>query len=261
MKKATGFLILLLFLLPSAVWAPIDISMSPPKMEFHLKPKKKVREVIEIENNGFKPVHLKVYVTGFSIQENGDLIFSDSNHSAKEWIKVSPDELTIKPYDYGMVRYEISVPEGTSRGSCTASIMIEEMLPPEDIQKRTQFIIKGRMAHIVYVNVGKPDYHGLIESFQMKEEEGLLKGSLNIKNEGDYYFRTKGNVTIQQNKKKTKEISLPNIPVLCRGKRTIEFTAATDDLAPGVYLALLSLDIGSKTPLEAKTEFSIPGKN
>lgn len=261
MKKIWGLLILFLFLFPSAVWAPIDISMAPPKMEFHLKPKKKVREVIDIENNGFKSVRLKVYVTGFSIRENGDLVFARDAHSAESWIKVAPGEMTIKPYDYGTVRYEIAVPEGASRSSCTASIMIEEMLPPEESQKQTQFILKGRMAHIVYVNVGKPDYQGQIGSFHVEEELGILKCSLNIQNDGDYYFRTKGSLTIQLDKKKIKEIPLPNIPILCHKKRNLEFSAATDDLAPGKYLASLTVDIGAKKPLQAKAEFSISGKD
>lgn len=258
MKKSWVLLISLLFLFPSVVQAPLDISMAPPKLEFHLKPKKKVREVIEIENRGFKPVRLKVYVTGFSIQENGDLVFSRDSHSAEKWIKVTPSEMTIKPYDFGTVRYEIAVPEGALKGSCTASIMIEEVLPPEDEQKKTQFIIKGRMAHIVYVNIGKPDYRGQIGSFQIAEESGLLKYSIKIKNDGDYYFRTRGRLTIQQDNKKVKEIPLPNIPILCHAERNLEFTVAKDDLAPGEYAAFLSLDIGSKTPLQAKAEFSIP---
>ncbi len=262
MKKIKGLLILILFFIPSLILAPIDISMSPPKMEFHLKEKKKVREVIELENRSFKPIHLKVYTAGFSIEEDGDLIFSREDSSAEEWIKVSPGELTIKPYDYGIVRYEIHVPEGSPAGSYTASIMIEEILPPEESKKPTQFIIKGRMAHIVYANIGKPDYKGKIEWFKVEREEDKLIFSFYLKNEGDFYFRTKGSIKIIGEKEKNiKEIFLPNVPVLRRTNRIIEVSTSSKDLSLGKYRALLLLDIGTKTSLQAQTEFSISGSN
>lgn len=259
MKKTGMLLAIFIFLLPCTVLAPMAISMMPPKMEFYLKPKKKVREVIELENRGFKPTRLKVYVTGFSIQEKGNLNFSRKDYTAEKWIKINPNELEIKPYDYGLVRYEIRVPEGTSAGSYTACIMIEEVIEPKRGEKRAQFIIKGRLAHIIYVNVGKPNYQGKIEWLKVKKKKGKLIFSFGLKNEGNFYFRTEGRLKIE-GEKGVREIPIPNLPVLRQTSRIIEVTIPKG-LPLGKYRALLSLDIGAKTPLKAETEFAITESN
>lgn len=262
MKKLHFAIIFLFLLFPSQVFTQISITMTPPRMEFYLDGKKKVQEAFELENKGYQPVYLKIYVTGFSVEENGTLLFSTKQNSAEQWIKVNPAELTIKPHDFAIVRYEVKLPDGTPQGSYTASVMVEELLPPEQSAKKTQFILKGRLAHIVYVNVGKPEYKCQLESFKTEKKEDKLVFSLSLKNEGDFSFRTQGSIDIRSGKeKKITEIALPNVPVLRDSRRIIEVSAPSRDLPAGTYSAALSLDIGAKSPVQALSEFSITGTN
>lgn len=260
MKRLRILFALLIFLVPSHVLAPLSITMAPPRKEFFMGGKKKAQEVIEIENKGYQPVRLKVYVSGFTIDEKGSLAFSSSDRSAEEWIKVKPTELTIQPYDYNMVRYEVKVPDGAKDGSYTASIMIEEIPPPDSDESRTHFLIKGRMAHIIYVNLGNPEYSCQVEWFKMERKEGQLAFIFCLKNEGDFCFRTHGSISILgKDEKNRKEVAVPDLPVLPRSKRIIEVMTPSYDLPEDTYTASLSIDIGAKSRIQAISEFAIPG--
>ncbi|MBW2145670.1 MAG: DUF4148 domain-containing protein [Deltaproteobacteria bacterium] len=261
MKKISVLAFLFIFLFSSVALAAMAVSMAPPNNTFYLKPKKKTREVIELENRGFRPVRLKVYQAGFSIDEEGDLRFTPGEYSAEGWIRLNPEALKISPYDYGVVRYEIRVPEKVAPGSYTASIMVEEEIELPEGEKTAQFMIKGRLAHIIYVHVGKPVFVGRIEGLQACREKEDVKVVFTVINEGDFLFRLKGKLKIQNSEGKTfKELVVPNVPVLRRSRRRIRMTVP-NGLSPGTYGAVLSLDIGAKSPLKAKTDFSVAGSD
>lgn len=257
MKKILFFFALLFLFYPAKSFAPIAVSISPPKMEFTTGAGKKVKELIEVKNQDIVPVNLKVYSTGFSISNDGGLTYSSGkSYSAEDWIKLVPDKLSIRPDDYNVVRYEIQVPEGTPNGSYTASIQIEEMKEEAVGVQRAQMQIKGRLAFIIYVNVGKPNCRGSIESFNASLDQNNIKFRVRLRNDGIYYIRPQGKIIIEKNGARVKEVPYPNLPLLARQARTTEVTIPRD-LGPGSYRAVVSLDIGASKTLDAATNFSL----
>jgi hypothetical protein len=257
MKKIFLFLAFLILFYPAKSFAPIAVSISPPKMEFTTKAGKKVKDLIEVKNQDIVPVNLKVYAAGFSIGDDGGLNYSSKkSYSAEDWIRLVPDTLSIKPDDYNVVRYEIQVPEGTPNGSYTASIQIEEVKDEPVGLQRAQMQIKGRLAFIIYVNVGKPAYSGTIESFDVSLDQSNIKFRVRLRNDGNYYIRPQGKIIIEKDGAKVKEVPYPNLPLLARQARTTE-VAIPRDLGSGSFKAVVSLDIGASKTLDAATNFSL----
>lgn len=252
------FLVVLpLLLIPASSIAGMAVSISPPKMEFNLGPGKKKKEVIEVKNQGTTPVELKVYTTGFSISEDGGLNYvSRRSYSAEGWLRVVPDHLSIRPDDYSVVRYEVQVPEGTPNGSYTASVQIEEIQGEVEGTQRAQVQLKGRLAYIIYVNVGKPVRKGSIESFNVSTGSDNIRFRVRLRNSGIYYIRPRGKIVVEKGGKKVREEHYPNLPVLARQTRTTEVKMPRD-LGPGSYKATVTVDIGTGTPLKAVANFSL----
>lgn len=242
---------------PFDCFAPMSVSMNPPNREFIMKPGKMEREIIELENQGEASTKFTVAPGGFTIAPDGGLLFVSSDYSAERWLKVSPDRLEIQPADYGVVRYEIQVPEGTPEGSYTASVLIEEdkAIPPGE--QRAQFQIKGRLSHIIYVNVGAPDYKVSLVGFDVKPSKEGIKYGIRVANNGIYYYRPKGNIKIEG--KTSKEISVPTIPVLRGTTRTLE-AVVPNDLPPGSYKATVTMEIEKKPSMQMTREFTVSAK-
>lgn len=249
--------VLLILLIPTSSNAGMEVSISPPRMEFNLGPGKKKKEVIEVKNQGPTPVELKVYTTGFSISEDGSLNYaSRRSYSAENWLRVVPDKLSIRPDDYSVVRYEVQVPEGTRNGSYTASVQIEEVQGEVEGTQRAQVQLKGRLAYIIYVNVGKPVYKGSIESFGASAGPEEIRFRVRLRNSGIYYIRPRGKIVVEKGGKKVREEHYPNLPVFAGQSRTTEVKIPRD-LGPGSYKATVTIDIGTGTPLSAVTNFSL----
>lgn len=257
MKKTFWLTILLLCIFPLDLFAPMAVSISPPKMEFTLEGGKTAKEVIEIKNQDVVPVNLKLYVSGFSIKDDGSLEYeSKRSFSAENWIKLVPETMTIRTEDYDVARYEVQVPEGTPKGSYTASVLVEEVKDEAVGIQRAQMQLKGRLAYIVYVNVGKPVHQGAIESISASSDESNVKFKVRVRNDGSYYIRPQGKIVIERGGAKVKEVPYPNLPLLSRQTRTTEVTVPKD-FGFGAFRAVVSLDIGSSKTLEAVTNFSL----
>lgn len=242
---------------PFDSFAPMAVSMNPPNREFTMKPGKMEREIIEFENQGQVPTNFTVAPGGFTIAPNGNLLFENSGYSAEKWIKVSPNKITIVPNDYSVVRYEVAVPEGTPDGSYTASILIEEdrEIPPGE--QRAQFLLKGRLSHIVYVNVGNPEYNVSLQGFDIRVDKDGIKYGVRVANNGIYYYRPRGSIKIEG--KASKEVPLPAMPVLRGTTRTLEMSVP-NDLPPGTYKAIATMEAEKKPSQQLTREFTVPAR-
>lgn len=258
MKRAIwGILIVAILVFPFDGFAPLSVSMNPPNREFIMKPGKMEREIVELENQELTPARFKISAGGFTIAPDGGLLFENSSYSAEPWIKVSPQKMEILPNDYGVVRYEIMVPEGTPNGSYTASVLIEEDKEPMPGEQRAQFQLKGRLSHIVYVNVGNPEYNVNLSGFDIRVDKDAIKYSIRVANSGIYYYRPRGTIKIEG--KGSKEIPMPTIPVLRGTTRSLE-TSVSNDLAPGSYKATVTMEVEKKPSLQLTREFTVPAK-
>lgn len=244
----------------SHAWAPMSVSMNPPKMEFIMKAGQAKQEVIELENKGVKSFQYRVYKTGFGIGEGQQLNFTEAEkNSAAPWISFVPETGEVKPYDYGVVRYKVDVPKGIPDGSYTAAVMIEEIKELPEGEQRAQFLVKGRFAHIVYVNIGKPQYQVAVESLSVSEKSDQVQCGIRLKNAGKYDYRPSGMLIIEKGKQKVKEVPIPTIPILRETTRTLQ-TTLPKDLPAGTYRVKWELDVEGQDKIRGSKDFTLTGK-
>ncbi len=237
-----------------------DITMTPINTRLSIKPNKKAKQVIEIKNRGYEDIKLKIYTTGYSQTKDGSPSYSSGPYTAEKWITITPEQLVIRPYDIGAIRFEVTTPE-IPPGSYMASVMIEPIVTETDEQKQeqkssAQFTMVGRLGHIVFIDVGKPIYNVKIESFGTTKESGKDKFAFRIRNTGKFNYPAKGVIKIESGGKKIKEILTGHGLVLRDSSRTIAIDMPSK-LAPGSYNAILTLDGNEKEKLEARTAFTI----
>ncbi len=265
MKKIT-WLICFVFLFASAkAFAGVSMSMTPSHTVFQLKPGKKERQVIEIKNSGYKLLKLESLVSGFSQDNSGSLSYSSGPYTAEKWITIAPKELVVRPYDFGVVRFEVRVPDDPAPppGSYTAAVIIrqafDEAAKEQKEEKKTaetDIKIGAQFAHPVYIDVGKPTYSAKIESFEVKREKDKTVFVLGLRNTGVFDYPTTGVIKIESGGKKIQEIATRRATV-ARGKsRTITIDVPSK-LAPGSYQAILSLNLNKDQKLEARTTFTL----
>ncbi len=240
------------------------VSSSPASMTLYLNPGKSAREVIELKNEGSRPVGLRVYATGYFEDEKGEGRSERGKLTAEKWFSVAPTELTLNPMDYGIIRYEVKIPEAPppAPGTYGATVMIEQK--PDFATKKggsdtgakaTGIRVLGSIGHVVAVNIGKiTGYDVKLESFDLnKEKTNFL---IKVRNSGNFLYAYRGELKIYSGDKKIKEIRVPAVGVWPGSVKTRK-VKVPKDLKPGTYSADLNIGGKEQGSLNAKINFTI----
>lgn len=265
MKKIMWIVCFVVLFTYAKAFAGVAMSMTPSLTQLRLEPGKKTRQVIEIRNAGYKLLKLESMVSGFSQESSGSSSYLSGPFTAEKWITITPKDLVVRPYDFGVVRFEVRIPEDPAPppGSYKASIVIRQAFdaPKQGAEKemkkaKAAIMMGAQFRHPVYIDVGKPTYSAQIESFGVQREKGKTVFVLTLRNTGVFNYRTTGVIKIESGGKMIKEVSARRGTV-ARGKRKTIIIDMPSKLAPGSYQAILSLDLNKGQKLEARTAFTL----
>ena len=102
----------------------------PTWVEFAINSGKQVSKIIHIQNQGSESIEIKAYVMDFSIDREGNFIFSEAGHesySASRWLSLEQTELEIAPGESREVQVSISAPAVVEPGGHYSALFFEAM--------------------------------------------------------------------------------------------------------------------------------------
>ncbi len=146
-----GIFLLLAVLIPVGIWA--SISVSPTLFELQIPRGKSYTDAIRVVNVGKAGITIKVYLSDFDFQANGNIFFPDAGtgkYSLAGLLRVNPTSLDVEPGEEKFVRFTITMPqdlEGEHQG-----ILFFETLPKgiKNTVEGRQVMVSARVGAGIY---------------------------------------------------------------------------------------------------------------
>jgi len=113
--KKKAFLSLFLFLaalIPVVIWA--SISVSPTLFELQIPRGQSYTDAIRVMNVGKAGITVKVYLSDFDFQTNGNIRFLDAGtgeYSLSDYLRLNPTSLDLEPGEEKFVRFTVTMPQ------------------------------------------------------------------------------------------------------------------------------------------------------
>ena len=261
--KAIKYLIIctgVLFFLVQTGSSQIYFGITPIRVEHAGNPGDSITDIFYIRNNSDSPIRIRAYSENWILPSNGPPSFIGSEtapYSRREWIKVNPQDFRLNAKEVKMIRYTISIPDGTETGGYHASVSFENVPLTTDDPASSRMMFTGKIAAAVYIKVGDIQPNGEIHDLIYHAEEKKEEIWLMVKNTSRTHFRVKGSIKLTRaSDGKSLTIDIPNEVVLSEGERTIK-CLIPENLEKGSYHAFCKLDIGRRELLGLEKEFII----
>lgn len=238
----------------------IYFGISPIRAEHRLNPGESLTEVFEVRNNAPGPIRLKVFVENWHILPTGTPAFIGSTatpYSCKDWIIVNPQDFRLNPGELRSVRYTVTIPSDAPIAGYHASVSFETVPETTGAQAGSRMLFTGKIAAVVYVNVGKPAIEGDLVDLTMGTREGAQAVVLALENTGRTHYRTKGKILVYDAAdNKIIDVPLPDDVLLPESRKNVA-CALPRPLDPGTYRVVCSLDIGRPEIIEMERTLEV----
>ncbi len=256
--------------------AQISLSFAPMLVELTAAPGSvNTFEIVMTNDSKAATADFLVYTADLVQKTNGDYEVVDagkSERSCAKWIKLSTDKAAVEPSGTFAVKGVLTVPRGASGGRYAAVVfelvpearqgepafastkfvqrfvtVVELSIPARQVQKRLD--ITG--FHVVHASE-KPAYAGIYG----RQAVVLLA---EIRNEGDTHVSARGSMILRDSTgKRLREIPLGAGRGIVIPGATINLGSVLPaGLAPGDYVADISVKYGGLRPASAKIPFSV----
>lgn len=209
LKALLFFAVSFLFLVPSALEAHAQtakgFTVSPPTVQFKLKPGAKAEKVLKITNNSAEATEFLANVQDFIVTDSKgspELLpegaMPDNKFAASTWATVLPDRFTIQPGQSTTTTLYLQVPADARPGGRYISVAFRPQTAgaPEG----SGAVINTVVASLVYLTVdGKITENAEVIRFGAPtfSEYGPITLSAEIKNLGDMHINPKASVEIK----------------------------------------------------------------
>jgi len=250
--------------LPSGGSAAFELGISPVRWEASGNPGDTLRIAVALASGARTVQAVQVRVGDWTLTEDGAPLFAQAGelpNSAAAWLRLQPEEMSIRPRQRKIVRVSLKIPEGTPQGSYVAALFFSQ--PQEEAEGReaaASMFIRGQLAFLIYVTVGdaKPDGEILECAWRELASGKSLSPAVKIRNRGDAHLRVNGVASARAPSGKTFEAALPGVPILPGQTRWVYVGFPEPGPSAGEPLDLtLRLDLGRgeeevKTRIEGK---------
>ncbi len=222
----------------------------PPRFEAAAKPGETYRNVIEIRHESTVPARYIMRTADWSLDAAESPVFEYALQpgSCRPWVGIEAPELRMSPNSSRRYRFEVAVPADAPAGQCRFAIMIEG----EPQMSGSGVPIAGRIAVVVYLNVGGAAANLAVTGSQSLKEEGATLPALRVANRGNAHGRLEGMVDGTDADGKRWTLAPANSPILPGATRVIALRPVTDaaqTAAPVIRFPIVikgSLDWGSQ---------------
>lgn len=267
---------IVLILASSSTHAQISLSFTPMLVEMTAVPgETRTFEVIMINESKAATVAFRIYAANLVQRPNGDYEVADLDdyeYSCAKWIKLSADKATIGPSGTFAVKGTLTVPRGASGGRYAAVVfeLIPEERKGEPVFASSTFV--QRFATVVELTIParqtqrRLDVTGFnVTHANEKPAYASMYGNYavillaEVKNEGDIHVFARGSMILRDaTGKRLREIPLgAGRGVVLPGATVNLGSVLPGGLAPGDYMADMSVKYGGMRPATAKVPFSI----
>ncbi|MCS7181511.1 MAG: fimbria/pilus periplasmic chaperone [Thermoanaerobaculum sp.] len=162
------------------------IAVSPPRFDILLTGPT-AAESLRVVNLGETPLHLKVSVAHFGLDEENRLVsLPPTEQSADQWMVITPLEFVVEPQKSQTVRFAIRPRVKPQPGEHRAMIFLEEQ-PPEE-----KNLVMRNLARIgigVYVNVPPVERRAQVHCVDVVWDGSQALGMLDVESLGNAHVR------------------------------------------------------------------------
>jgi len=256
--------------------AQISLSFTPLLVELTATPGSvKTFEVAVMNESKAASANFRVYTADLTQEPVGDYAVLDagtSRHSCAKWIKLSADKATIGPGEAFAVLATVTVPRGTSGGRY-AAVVFE--LAPEDRKGDSAFAATTfvqRFVTVVELSIPARQVQKRLDvtgfsvahasenpAYTSAYGKQAIILTAEVKNEGDIHVFARGSMILRDSTgKRLREIPLGAGRGIVIPGAAVNFSSVLPaGLAPGDYVADISVKYGGLRPASAKIPFSV----
>lgn len=243
-------LLTLAMLLVTPVTAIADgfsVLVAPPRFELKASPGDVVREHLNINNPGNRPVTFLMRTADWDMTDDGAATFHPATlqpGSCRPWIRIERHKIRLPAQGKKRYRFEIHVPEDAPPGECRSALLIEA--PPEDVVEAQagslNLPVQGRVAVVIYLAIGDAAPELQLKETLLDEYNGLQAPFVVVHNSGNAHGRTTGFVNAVDATGKRIEFEITPLPILPGQTRRIPlFQPVFDEQEPQPFTPPLEL--------------------
>lgn len=150
-KRLLGLFLFLAVFIPVLLWP--TISVSPTLYELQIPRGHSYTDAIRVVNVGKVDITVKVYLSDFDFNENGNIRFLDAGtgqNSLADYLRLNPTSLDLEPGEEKFVRFTINMPE-TVTGECHGLLFFQTL--PKSLKKSApgkQVMVSTRIGAGIY---------------------------------------------------------------------------------------------------------------
>jgi len=197
--------------------------VTPSRFELDTDPGKLLRRSLKIYNLSARPQQYSVRTVEWSYSEDGQISFNDALalDSCREWVALERHRISVvpDPQQPRNFRFEIQVPDNEPARECRFAIMIESLGSTYDAvfsQGAMTMPITGRIAVIVYLNIGNVGAELQLGQLAVREVNKIRLPAIKVRNVGEAHGRLDADLT-----------------ALSAGGERVQLTIATSPILPG----------------------------
>jgi hypothetical protein len=240
--------IALLLVVPLTVTAEgFSVLVAPPRFELQADPGDVVRERLDINNPGNRPVTFLMRTADWDLSEAGGATFYPpalQPGSCRPWVRIERHKVRLPAQGKKRYRFEIHVPEDAPPGECRTSLMIEA--PPEDAVEAQagslNLPVKGRIAVVIYLAIGDAAPELQLKDMLLDDYNGLPTPFVVVHNSGNAHGRTTGFVDAVDANGDHFEFEITPLPILPGQTRRVPlFQPIIDEREPEPFTPPLEL--------------------
>lgn len=195
--------------------------VTPSRFEISTDQGDLVRKSLKIYNLSARPQQFNVRTVEWQYTEQGQISFHDqlAPSSCREWVRLERHKISVvpDPQQPRNFRFEVQVPEDAPRQQCRFAIMIESVDGKVDksfADGAVRLPITGRIAVIVYVNVGDPEADLEFGSLAVREIRTRRLPSIEVRNLGDAHGRLDADLVAEDEGGNKVRLSIETSPIL-----------------------------------------------
>lgn len=270
---------LLCGLLCGVAHAQTSVSLTPLLVELTAAPgDTQTFDILLTNESKAASAHFRVFATDVIQKPNGDyrvIEAGESQYSCAKWIKLSTDEATLGPGEGLSVTGKLTVPRGAYGGRYAAvafELAPEKRSGSEEVFASNEFV--QRFVTVVEVSISAPKVKKTlsVSGFTVVPArdnpryvslfgEGALILAAQVKNEGNTHVFARGSLTLRDGSgRRLRQIPLGSGRGVVLPETEVNMVSVLPaGLAPGNYIADISVKYGGMRPAQAKVPFMVGG--
>jgi len=254
-----------------------NLSLTPPQIEFVLKPGITLTQAYQVTNESDQIITLNTQILPFlpsgnngsvtynNLISNPNITFSLNNADLK-----LGQPFTLQPQETRQLVLKINTSPQTSLSDYYATFFVYQS-PDKSANDATISQTSGKIGSHILLSVSNtenPKAEGVVQKFSLtpKIKDVFftpIKFSGQIQNNSNYFFKTAGKITISKNQQVIKELKLDSQNILANYYRQFscndeQICTLSPPLWPGKYTATLEFDSALNIPSSSVSFIVMP---